>query len=70
MELMRKEGVEFTDVNGYQVGGTCFREVGTRYDSLDEVYEDGSASASRFGWTCHRLTYGVYFLNGEIVDGN
>ena len=67
---MRKEGVEFTDVNGYQVGGTCFREVGTRYDSLDAVYEDGSASTSRFGWTCHRLTYGVYFLNGEIVDGN
>lgn len=48
-------------------GGSCFREITQRYDSYDQIFDDGSVLVSRFGYDCLRTTNGVYFLNGVQV---
>ena len=68
IEYMVNEGVQFQEYDGRQVGGACHREILTRYDSFEEVQQDGSASVCRYGWECLRTVYDVYFLNGGAVN--
>ncbi|MGN1046288.1 MAG: hypothetical protein ACI4QG_04250, partial [Candidatus Cryptobacteroides sp.] len=68
IEYMVNEGVQFQEYDGRQVGGACHREILTRYDSFEEVQQDGSVSVCRYGWECLRTVYDVYFLNGGAVN--
>ena len=48
-------------------GGQCYKEVSTRYDSMDRVLLEGTTSVNRYDLECMRMTNGVYFLNGNLV---
>ena len=67
-EYMENEGVQFLEYDGRRVGGSCHKEIAARYDSFEEVLQDGSVNACRYGWECLRTVYDVYFLNGGTVN--
>lgn len=62
IEYMENEGVQFQEYDGRRVGGSCHKEIAARYDSFEEVLQDGSVNACRYGWECLRTVYDVYCI--------